>query len=71
MMQRWKIATFAEAARPGFGSQRLSIYVSPEKTTTPARLAVLADGGVFPYNTAPVPPTIGWRMRPFLTRTIA
>jgi len=35
--------------------------VSPEKTTTPARPAVLADRGVFPYNTAPVPPTLGWR----------
>jgi hypothetical protein len=45
--------------------------VSPEKTTTPARFAVLADRGVFPYNTAPVPPTIGWRMRQFFTRTIA
>jgi acyl carrier protein len=37
--------------------------VSPEKTITPAHPAVLADGGVFPYNTAPVPPTIGWRLR--------
>ena len=45
--------------------------VSPEKTTTPAHFAVLADRGVFPYNTAPVPPTIGWRMRQFFTRTIA
>ena len=24
---------------------------------------MLADRGVFPYNTAPVPPTIGWRKR--------
>jgi hypothetical protein len=49
----------------------IRVNVSPEKTITPARFAVLADRGVFPYNTAPVPPTIGWRMRHFLTRTIA
>jgi hypothetical protein len=57
------------ALEPGF--PRRGVDVSPEKTTTPARFAVLADGGVFPYNTAPVPPTIGWRMRQFFTRTIA
>jgi acyl carrier protein len=27
--------------------------VSPEKTTTPTPFTALADGGVFPYNTAP------------------
>jgi len=49
--------------RPGFRLLPLGKGVSPEKTTTPARFVALADGGVFPYNTAPVPPTLGWRMR--------
>jgi hypothetical protein len=45
------------------GAQAVWARVSPEKTITPARFAVLADGGVIPYNTAPVPPSSGWRMR--------
>src|SRR5665213_1455542 len=49
-MRRWKIATFAGATGPGFGSEGQRRGVAPEKTITPARFAVLADRGGVPLQ---------------------